>query len=517
MSTQPPVLSPEPGHSPRRRHGGLLLLLLVPVLVLVVAAAGFAAWQLLGGGGRRPAEVLPASTFAMVSVDLAPSGGQKLEAIRTLRKLPSFRDRVGLNTDDDLAQKIFEKSVGHGPCAKLDYDKDVKPWIGHRAALGGVMLDKKPRPVLALQVVDHDAARTGFARLVRCAEPGDDFAWTLTDDYVVASDSAAHAKQIVAAGEKSSLADDDDYEKWTDEAGGDGVMQAYVARSAVDVLAKELDGFGSGAFPMAPAADSGGDDHALKDALKDFHGAAAVLRFADSGIELSFAGSKTAGATSGVGDQVTRLPADTAAVLGLRAPRAWLEGMAKGMSDATGDDVESMTGLRLPEDLITLLGQGFSLSVGGKAPADLDAVSGPADLPLGMLVHGDQAAIREVISRVERATGASLADIPAVLESRDGKVAVASTREYADQLLTGGSLGDDEGFRGVVPHADEAQAVAYVDLDGAWTDRITAYLRKQDDKDAREIADDLAALEALGASSWTDGDVAHGLVRLALK
>ncbi len=497
----------------------MLALVLVPVVVVALAAGGFAAWAVFGGGGPRPAEVLPASTFAMVSVDLDPSGGQKIEAIRTLRKLPAVRDRLGLNTDDDLVQKLFDRSVADGPCAELDYDKDVKPWIGHRAALGGVLLEKKPRPVFALQVTDADAARSGFAKLVTCADPGNDFAWTVTDDYVVASDSQAHAEDIVAAGEESSLADDDGYQKWTDEAGGDGIMHLYVAQSAVDVVADELNGFGPGPMigQMMAGSDTEGGNKALEDALKDFHGAAAVLRFADSGIELSFAGSKMPETGTGIGEQVTRLPADTAAVLALHAPRAWLEDMSKGISDAAGGEVEPMTGLRLPDDLVTLLGQSFSVSVGGKAPTDLDAVTGPADVPLGVVIHGDQAKIRDVISRIEQAAGTTLAEIPAILDSRDGKVVVASTQDYAKQLLTGGSLGEDEGFRAAVPHADQAQAVAYVDLDGAWMDRITAYLRDQDDKDAREVAANLAVLQAFGASSWAEGEVAHGLLRLSLK
>lgn len=101
---------------------------------------------------------------------------------------------------------------------------------------------------------------------------------------------------------------------------------------------------------------------------------------------MSFANSKAPGEGDGVGDHETHLPVDTAAVLALHAPRKWLDDVAKGMSAAAGSDLEAMTGLRLPEDLVTLPGHSTSLSVGGRAPADLDAVSGMAEVPLGLLV-----------------------------------------------------------------------------------------------------------------------------------
>ena len=62
--------------------------------------------------------------------------------------------------------------------------------------------------------------------------------------------------------------------------------------------------------------------------MKDFKGAAAGLRFADGGIELSFAGGGVKQAGDGkVGDHVGALPGDTAAVLALAVPEDALEGL----------------------------------------------------------------------------------------------------------------------------------------------------------------------------------------------
>ena len=60
----------------------------------------------------------------------------------------------------------------------------------------------------------------------------------------------------------------------------------------------------------------------------------------------------------------------------------------------------AFTGLDLPQDLIDLLGSSLSLSLGADAPADLNDISGPSDLPIGALIHGDEDKIKKVIDKV---------------------------------------------------------------------------------------------------------------------
>ena len=143
--------------------------------------------------------------------------------------------------------------------------------------------------------------------------------------------------------------------------------------------------------------------------------------------------------------------------------------------------------------------------------------SGPGDLPLGLLVDGDAVAIKKVVAKIEARTGRQLSDLPATLESKDGKVALATTPAYAEQLLGHGSLGDDDDFKDAVPHADDSVAIAYVSFDNDWTDALQDLAKDADDPDAQEAATNLAALRAFGASAWTDGDTGHALVRLTLK
>src|SRR5262245_12302559 len=90
-------------------RGGRRKAVLAGAGVLGVAAVGGAVWAATSfcGTGAQPAEALPASTLGYVSIDLDPSGGQKIEAIRMLNKFPAFKDEIGLDTDDDIKRKLF--------------------------------------------------------------------------------------------------------------------------------------------------------------------------------------------------------------------------------------------------------------------------------------------------------------------------------------------------------------------------------------------------------------------------
>jgi len=183
------------------------------------------------------------------------------------------------------------------------------------------------------------------------------------------------------------------------------------------------------------------------------------------------------------------------------------------LADIFGDD----TGLDLPEDLVTLLGTSLSVSLGGDVPEDLAQVSDPADVPLGVLIHGDEAEIEAVIAKAEARAGVKLSDLPATVSSSDGKVAIATSPGYADALRGDGSLGDSQSFKDVVSHADEAQSVMYVSLDNGWIDALNDVAAEENDPELTEALENVGALQAVGASTWNEGDIAHGLLRLSLK
>jgi hypothetical protein len=505
------------------------------VAVVVVAMLGggaYAAYSFLDGGGPEPAEVLPASTLAALSVDLDPSASQKIAAIRSIRKFPALKKTLGLQADDDLRRFAFDKIVD-GHCGKLDFEHDVKPWLGKRAALAAVDLGgQNPVPVVALQISDHDKAQAGFQALVDCTDPKD-FGFAVGQDYLVASDSADHARTVLAQGEAKPLSDDATYRRWTTAAGDPGVVSFYVGPGAARYGERLLDDAGSnlfdsgrGSFSFAegssgfqplPDASSDADPRvSAKGALAHFRGLAGTVRFSGGGMELSVAGggvNQLQGLAT-IGPDVSDLPGDTAAAVGFGVGKDYAKQLVEAFTSlADLTSLENQTGLDLPDDLQTLLGSGVTLSLGGHAPHSLSDVAGPEDVPAGVVLHGDPVQIQAVITKVEQRLGMQLSDIPMDVQGSGHKLAI-STGGYGPELLKDGTLGSVRGFRDAVPEADRAGAILYVDFDSAWRDALARELTTEGGTSAADFEANTKPLHTLGLSSWVDGDTFHGLLKI---
>lgn len=560
-----PAPEPVPGAAPEsqtevlftgsgRRRRIVAISVVAALVVGVLASGAWAAYAFLFGGGPRPEEALPASTVAVVSIDLDPSAGQKIAAIKAIRKFPSLKKSLGLDTDDDLRRFLFDKAVESGDCGEVDFEKDVKPWIGKRAAFAAVDLgDDEPAPAIALQITDRDKARTGFSRVADCAGAGEDFRWSIGEDYLIASDSQEHADEIRRDGERKPLADDALFQRWHDEAGDAGVVNFYVSARVTRYLSDLLDGLSDEVFGgsdsafdgraysgdamsglSAPRGARSADDPdplaGVREELDKFAGMAGTVRFAGGGMELSVAAGGLSGAVSAskVGEQVAELPGNTAFALGFGISKAFSDAFADGFvngftaavggsSDDAIADFEDQTGLKLPEDITTLLGDSLILSIGGDAPRDLADIESFADVPVGLVIHGDAAKIKDLISRFEDRSGYRLSDIPLVVGGDDDTVVLTPSQDYAEELSKAGSLGRRPGFVDAVPQADRARGITYLDFNSAWRETLLRFAG--DDgasaRDVREADENTEPLKSLGVSSWLDGKVAHLLVTIA--
>ena len=502
--------------------------------VVLLAGVGAGAWAALSffQQGAQPAEALPSSTVAYLSIDLDPSGGQKIDAFRTLNKFPAFKDEVGVNSVDELRHKLGAELVSQADCPGLDYDQDIDPWLGDRMAVAGVPLDGRPQLVAVVQVKDAGKARAGIATLEKCDDSDQDPGYTVHDGWLVLAQSQDVADRVVAATEKSTLADDATYQKWTKAVGEAGVVNAYASPDAGRYLAQELGGVFEGAMNgtgesfatsstttrLATGSGSGaaGDtsDDPFTRALSSFRGGAATLRFTGDGLELAMAGDGSSGQLSDLtgttgGALVQRLPDDTAAAAGISFPKGWLDRYLDRMSDLFGSglsrddavrELSRETGLDIPGDIETLLGSGATVSVGKdidlEAAENADTLSG---LPIGVTVKGDPAAIEQVLGKVRAQVGDE--DLGFLgFDSAGDLAAIGPTAAYRQHLLEGGNLGDDDTFRGVVPDAAHASSVLYVNLDA-----LEPAISKAAAGD-QETLDNLTPLRAIGVSTWHDGD-----------
>jgi hypothetical protein len=498
----------------------------------VVAGGAWAATSFFSTGSQ-PSEALPDSTVAYFSVDLDPSGGQKIEAIKTLRKFPGFTDKIDLETDDDLRERLFEEITASGGCEGLDYAEDVKPWLGSRAAMAAVDLgEDTPAPVGVVQVTDAGKAEAGVAKLIDVCGGGEDAegdvgGWVIEGDWMVLAETKDIASQVVDAAGDGALSGDASFEKWTGQAGDDGFMSVYVAKGVTSYL-DDLGGFNPGSMMggdlgMTPQETPEEVPEELQQMIDDFDGAAATVRFDDGAVEIEYAMSNyqpdmTTYMESQQGvDMVAGLPEDTVAALGFSLKEGWATAMLdyakKTLSSSDGSDIdeqvsqfEDETGLAFPEDIETLLGEGVSISLGSGIDPDAITNGGPGEVPAGIKVKGDAGEIQAVLDKISAQLGPEAEEYMLVTEG-DGYAVLAPQDDYRAKLESGGDLGDSDDYAAVI-EGDDAQAVMFVnfDADDNWLVRVT--------EDMPEVSDNVEPLSAFGMSGWVDGDVMHGLFKL---
>lgn len=517
----PPVGPPEPefleqGGGSQLRPGRPSTWRVRPVVwamagVLVLGLGAVGAWAAFSffRTGPQPAEALPASTLAYASVDLDPSGEQKIAAVRLLRKFPAIRDEIGLDSTDDLRRVIFEEiQQDTGACADLDYATDVEPWLGDRMAVAAVDTGAdEPTAVAVLQVSDESAADDALGVISDCAGSGDNaVGWAVTDGWALLAETSAVAQQVADDAASASLADDDEFRSWGDKVGDPGIINLYASAELGPVLAREL---GSAALGTGQ----------LPDAFDAFGGLAGAVRFQGSALELEFVGEgkqliDSLGAGDRGADVVRRLPVDTALALGVGFDEGWLTSALANMSGSEGRDLDAMlaqiteqTGLEVPADLETLTGESMAISVGSSFDLEKLMNSASFKAPIAWTVDGDAAAVEEVLARVTGRVG-PLAGRVLGSDSAEGLTAIGPDADYRAQVLAGGKLGDMEAFREVLPEAERASGLFFVNFDagGGWLARLAS-------GDAT-VLENVEPLRAFGASSWRDGTTLHARVRL---
>ena len=566
----PPVPPTQSGGRGRRR--GLVIGGVVGVLALGGAAFGAYSW--FSSTGAQPAEALPAGTLGYLSVDLDPSGSQKIEALKTLRKFPAFKDQVNLGTDDDLREKIVEEALKDAPCDGLDYADDIEPWLGDRFAVAAVSQgdDETPAPVFVAQVTDADQAEKGLQAIRECADPesSDDLGgWSVSGDWVVVAETEDIAQQVTDDADGGSLADDADFQKWTDAAGDPGVISAYASPEAGKVLGSQLGDLGAlggglvaeanpaqvpdasaaveDCFDLDPVDDAEAfqacleaasspteelsplpapevDQEAVTSMFEDFGGAGLNIRFDDGSLEVevaadgSFAGLGSLTTSDHGGDVLATLPEDTAAAFGVGFESGWFEDVLGYVNDLSGGeldldaqlaDLEAETGLSFPDDVETLLGESAAVAVSSDFDPEVifNSESGLSQVPVGAKIKGDPEAIQEVLDKIT-ATAPSPDDAAFLASDAEGDhLVIGPNSDYRAQLLEDGGLGDSDVYQDVV-REDRASSIFFVNFDAG--DGWLANLAGED----ADIKENLEPLSGLGFSGWSDDEVNHSMLRI---
>ena len=273
-----------------------------------------------------------------------------------------------------------------------------------------------PDAVFVLQVKDADKADAGLDKIKDCGGGERRVGWAIEGDWAVVAESDDIADKVVAATKKGSLADDDDFKHWTDEAGDAGVVTLYAGPAAGDYLADHADdmfgfplglvtggdqrvlrlGVGSdgdldedSGYRRVPAAtrrerlDSAISDD-LKAKFRDFKGMAATRavqrrRHRVRGRRRQHLSGQLLLADGGASaDVVKTLPADTGGGARARLRRRLVRRHHRHVAPYSGEDpdelmseLSDMTGLDLPADAETLAGDSAALALGSDFDPDV--------------------------------------------------------------------------------------------------------------------------------------------------
>ncbi|MGP4093902.1 DUF3352 domain-containing protein [Nonomuraea sp. KM90] len=423
----------------------------IAAALAVVVLGGGAVWAVgaFGGGGTQPNDVLPANSIAYARLDLDPAANQKLALFQLARKFTVTKDTF---SGEDPRKALFDTINEQDPDSKIDFAKDVDPWLGSRIGFAAVPSGKEePDFAVAVQVKDQEQAKAGIAKLM----DGDKYGIAFREDYALLTATQALADKYAQA--EGSLADNAEFSEDMGAVGEQGVLSFWADMGGLLELAKK----------EIPA-----DQAATLDQVKDARFAGA-LRFDSAYVELAGVVRGAKGMTP-EGDlpkaNLGTLPATTAGALSISGmdqivTKQWAEiekqATAAGSAEISQllQQAKTQFGLELPADLATIFGKNFTVAVDSEG-LDSDQIKG------GVRIATDPAKAQAILDKIQRAMTQSGQPAPQIAKvSGDGVFTVATTDEYAKKLAEEGTLADSETFQTAIPNAADVNYALFVDLD----------------------------------------------------
>lgn len=222
------------------------LVIALTVFIGLVGATVVAGYlTLFAAGTDRAARAVPADALAYATVYLQPSTGQKLNLALLLGNVPGFSDAANLD------QKIHEIAARFLGQAGIDYEADVRPWIGNRLSVAirpGSTDSGLPSGMLLIGVKDQAAAAAGMDGIAAgrgltavddvyrdmAITVADGLAWAVLDDLVIVTIDRAtlEAALDAEADARPSLAEDGGYTAAMRRLPADYLASAYLNMAA---------------------------------------------------------------------------------------------------------------------------------------------------------------------------------------------------------------------------------------------------------------------------------------------
>ncbi|TDO89453.1 DUF3352 domain-containing protein [Enemella evansiae] len=437
--------------------------------LVLVGVGAFVAVDPLGmRANTETAKAAPADTIAYANINLNPGAAQQVEMIRFALKFPSVREKTNLREGGDPKQQLFESITKDQNCP-VDYENQIKPWLGDQA--GFALRRGAQSPIVLLAAKNEQQARDGIAPLAQCSNMNVAF----SNGHLVLAEGQGSADDAARAADQGSLADQKPFTDAIDKLGGTGVASFWADGAGLQQAAGGLTGGIGMAAPQTP-----------------FETTAGTLRFTGGNPELTAVtrgGTSLGSAKTKVGD----LPAETTMALGIAGGRTLVPQIMDTLTKAGMDPstVAAQTGLQLPGDLETLLGDDLVIAADRFDPNRVDPTN-PDTIPIGLAMDTDRAKLDALLAKFEQ-SGLQLTKVG------DKPTYVSLSPAYAQKLSNPAQkLKDSPNFKAAVANAGGAQAVFYLDLN-AFKPQLTGNM---DPEQARNVE----PLQSIGVSSTDAGD-----------
>ena len=440
LAAHPALVDPYPVVvAPPRKRSRLLAVLIGALCILLVGAGVAVAGGYLGwyGGGKRPSDVLPGSAISYGQLDLDPSLLQKTAAWQFLRDLPEVKTAVAAGLPDPKAV-LWKLLVKYDDFFEnMDYEADVKPWLGNR--YGAVIVNDGGTPTWAGAVQLTDA-EVGARTLRTWAEKtGTNYDVTLRDGYALLTEPK-ETSFILGEITNGTLADNPTFAADFAALGEPGISAGWADLGGWEKLSGQTIGSAIGVNQgrVAFATRFTADTLEVAGITRGFTGAAAIP---DGDLGL--------------------LPADTGAAVSITGAGKALAEAWSQLPQTAKDSVADLK-LKLPDDLVALLGNSLTLAASAQTIQQFMSSSTPE---IGLRVNSDNASRAEQVLH----TLADGTSPESVYTTVSGSVLVAgTTADYRDRVAGGGPrLADQEWFAKTVPDHARATFAAWVDAKAA--------------------------------------------------
>ncbi|MGI8684808.1 MAG: DUF3352 domain-containing protein [Acidimicrobiales bacterium] len=476
----------------------------------------------------RAAGITPRTALAMFSVNLSPSIEQKRNLLSIAKRFPEASDQVKgefESTRDEVLQEILEP-------AGLDYDKDVKPWLGKEAAAVILPPGDADGPLFLAMVQTEDKAKAEAA-IAKATKAGDfEGAYAVVDNFVVISDQDDPADnqpaldQIVAQAKKDDggLAKDASFTKVVNELAGDRLLLGWVDSAASLDVAEQLGGLEDAGFLKSFGKDAIAFDVHVEPKAVVFQGVAVA-----------------SGGGPGSAVELTKtLPATTLAAFTMFKLGDTLTKAIKDAGGAGGEDIagqfEEATGLDLQDDILSWMQGETVISVGsprgGQQFPDFALVVEPTDKAkaAAAITKIRDSLTEQGIELEEQEIGGSTAYVvpeafapgiqPAMALFPD-RFVLANSPAYLGDLAKAStpSLGSSETYTNLLGKDDKATTAQFILLIDPIREAIEKALIGQSGADGSyedEVKPNLEPLAAFGVKAHRDGDFNKVEVKLTL-